>query len=209
MDAREPGARDDLLNAHAPELGMKRPPQPRLPFVRRCEPGMPALAADHNVMITLPHAVGDAEPRAGADHDLRRARLGLAGLERRNVLRPEDVDPVRRRDKVVRERDRRAEDGLERIGVDLPGEIRDGYATTLDRTCHPEARAVDARPRFVAEGADEVAELGVVAVGIAPLEDHVEPAAVERRDREQGLGAADIAAQDEAPGHGCYPTRSR
>jgi hypothetical protein len=172
------------------------------------QPGA-AFAADHRITIALPRAVGDPEPRAGADHQLRRPRLRLAGLERRELVRAKHVDAVRRRHEVVRERDRRAEDRLERAGVDLPGEVRDGHAPALDRTRDAEARARDARARFAVEGPYEVCERGEVAVGVAPLEDDVEPVAVERGDREQRLGAADVAAQDEAPGHGCYATCSR
>ena len=201
-----PGPETMCSTRTRPSWACNARPEIRLPLVRRRESGVPALAADHRVAVALPHPVGDPEPGPGADHHLRTARLRLAGLERRDVLRPEQIDPVRCRDEIVREFDRRTEDGLEHVGVDPPGEVRDGHAAPIDRPRDAEARALDVRLRLVAEGAHEVGEIGEVAVGVAPLGQPLAAVAVERADRQQRLRAADVAAQDEAPGHGCYAT---
>ena len=97
--------------------------------------------------------------------------MRLAGLQGREVLWSELLEPDRARLEIVQESDaREAELARDRARLERPGQVRALDASLLDRAGDAEARRTDREVGLLAQAAQDLCQAGVLArrVGLAP-----------------------------------------
>src|SRR2546426_535980 len=106
----DPRSRNHPLPRHATVLALQRLGDARLPLATRRKAYVPAFRAVDLVVIAPPGEKSHTQAGPGADHSDGRVRLGLAGLQRLQILSAQERNAVADRGEVVNEGARRDPD---------------------------------------------------------------------------------------------------
>ncbi len=150
-----------------------------------------------------------AEPGPGRDHRHRPVRLGLARIDDAQILGQQMRHRVRGRLQIVeQDHAREAKLAPQRLLLDDPGQIRQVGAAREHRPGHVEAGGDDRLADLRQKGADHLVQPGKVGAVKLRLDQRRAGARLRREQRQQRLGAADIA-RDQHPHLPARATRSR
>src|SRR5437773_6253084 len=193
----DPRPRAHALLGHASVFALQRTGQPRLALTAGGEADVAALGAVHLVVSAPPGEESHPQAGAGADEPDRGARLGLAGLERLDVLCTQQRDAVADRREVVDERAGRDPDvGGQGSGVHPPREVRRPTFVPHGRARHPDAGPLRSRVDLRTEGPPDGGEPRVGAAGIGPVLSNGGPTIQDLHQSQARVGSPHIAGED-------------
>ena len=197
MNPGEAGAGDDVFGRH-PAIPFQQP-APEFALLRslRREADVAAFAGDDPIASALPDQSGDAEAGAGAEDDARGAFDRLSGMQRDDAFRLDQRQAVGGGGEIVGQRDaRNGEATAEFACGERPRQVGELGVPAVGRPGDTEAGGGDGRAvgkKFV----EHQLESRVVGAGEALLADDADAASrILLGQRQQGLGAAEVAAED-------------
>ena len=163
----------------------------------RREADVAAFAGDDPVAIALPDQPGDAEAGAGAEDDTRGMFDRLAGVQCKDPFGFDQRQAVGGGGKIVGQRDaRNGEPALQFVCRQRPRQVGELGVLAVGRPGDTEAGGGDGRAvgkKFV----EQCLEVRVVGAGEALLADDAHAASrILLGQRQQGLGAAEVAAEE-------------
>ena len=196
-------AGEDALPAHVAVLLAQENEQLVADAVVGREAGVAAFAGKGAMRDAVPEHARFAQAGAGGDQraiaDL--ARIGLR-VEREQFVRKQRIDAIGIGLEIVEQADLlEIQFGLQRGGIDDPGQVGHLHHAVLDRSGHAEAGMPDVGEIVAEKVADDFRERGVVLARVGRGFFRDEPVVVfVGVDCQVGFGAADIACEKSASG---------